>query len=193
LWSAGFAVFTFDYAGYGRSPGEPSFQGVQQDALAAVDHVEEWLAVERDPGWTWDRVALHGLSLGGGVSVHIADEAPPLTLITEDTFASYEALLEDTTGGISVPAGWLFEEPFDTEAEIRNVDVPVLIMHGKADSFVPVASADRLYAAANEPKAKWLVPGSDHADIPDTDPEGFASKVVNQASRAYELSRPPSD
>jgi uncharacterized protein len=188
LWAAGFTVFTFDYSGYGRSDGEPTFDGIQEDALAAVDHVEGWIAEDGHPGWTWDRMPLHGLSLGGGVGVHVADEAPPLTLITEDTFASYEALLEDTTGGVGIPAGWLFEEPFDTEQEIRNVDVPVLIMHGKADGFVPVASANRLFEAANDPKEKWLVPGSDHAQIPDTDPAGFEARIVEQVIRAQQLS-----
>jgi alpha-beta hydrolase superfamily lysophospholipase len=188
LWAAGFNVFAFDYSGYGRSEGEPSFEGVQEDALAAIDHVESWIAEDRNPNWTWDRVALHGLSLGGGVAVHVADERPPLTVITEDTFASYEALLEDTTGGVGVRAGWLFEEPFDTEAAIRDVDVPVLIMHAEDDSYVPVASADRLYAAANEPKARWIVPGADHATIVDVDPDGFASKVIEQVTVARQLS-----
>lgn len=188
LWAAGFTVFTFDYSGYGRSEGEPTFVGIQEDALAAADHVESWIAEDRNPGWTWDRVPLHGLSLGGGVGAHIADEAPPLTLITEDTFASYDALLEDTTGGVGVPAGWLFEEPFDTEQAIRDVQVPVLIMHGKADAYVPVASAHRLFSAANEPKEKWLVPGSDHTEIPDTDPTGFATRIVDQVTIARQLS-----
>lgn len=188
LWAAGFTVFTFDYSGYGRSEGEPTFDGIQGDALAAIDHVESWIAEDRNAAWTWDRVPLHGLSLGGGVGAHIADEAPPLALITEDTFASYDALLEDTTGGVGIPAGWLFEEPFDTEQALRSVEVPVLIMHSKADSFVPVASADRLFEAANDPKERWLVPGSDHAEIVDTDPAGFAGRIIDQVTKARQLS-----
>jgi len=186
LWEAGFNVFTFDYSGYGRSEGSPTYTVVQDDARAAVDHVEAWMAEDRNPAWTWERVPLLGLSLGGGVAVHIADERPPLTLITEDTFASYEALLEDATGGVGIPAGWLFEEPFDTEKEIRAVEVPVLVMHGEDDSFVPVESGERLYAAANDPKEKWIVPGSDHADIAETDPDGYVDRIVSQIVDARE-------
>ena len=186
LWAAGFNVFTFDYSGYGRSGGQPTYAGVQQDALAAIDHVESWVTEAENEAWTFDQMPLLGLSLGGGVAVHIAGERPPLTLMTEDTFASYQALLEDTTGGIGIRAGWLFEEPFNTEQEIRDVEVPVLIMHGEADSFVPVASADRLHAAANEPKEKWIVPGSDHADIPLNVPDQYVAQVVEQVSFALE-------
>ena len=119
--------------------------------------------------------------------MHIADEYPPLALMTEDTFASYEAVLEQTTGGIGIPAGWMFEEAFDTEKEITKVDSPVLVMHSKDDSFIPAESGQLLYDAANEPKSLWLVPGSDHADIPATDPDGFAAKITEHIANAETL------
>ena len=37
-------------------------------------------------------------------------------------------------------------------------------MHGDQDDFFPVAHAQRLYDAANEPKEIWLVPGFTHAE-----------------------------
>lgn len=186
LWEAGFDVFTFDYRGYGRSGGEPTHDGVLLDGVAAKDHMVATLQAERGEQWTWDRIPLHGLSLGGGIGLHVAAEDPPLNVVVEDTFANPETLLETSTGGLSLPAGWMFEFPYDNAGAIAEVESPVLIMHAKADSFIPVVNADVLYAAANDPKEKWIVPGADHARIVDVDRQGFIDNVQQAAADGME-------
>jgi len=42
--------------------------------------------------------------------------------------------------------------------------VPLLIVHGEADRYFPVEHAEKLYAAANEPKELWIEPGFGHAE-----------------------------
>jgi pimeloyl-ACP methyl ester carboxylesterase len=42
---------------------------------------------------------------------------------------------------------------------------PVLLIHGDADSVVPFAHGERLFALANEPKQFVRMPGSDHATL----------------------------
>src|SRR5258708_25396436 len=42
--------------------------------------------------------------------------------------------------------------------------IPLLIVHGDKDEFFPVDHAERIYAAANEPKELWIVPGFGHAE-----------------------------
>jgi pimeloyl-ACP methyl ester carboxylesterase len=42
--------------------------------------------------------------------------------------------------------------------------IPLLIVHGDKDQFFPVDHAERIYAAANEPKELWIVPGFGHAE-----------------------------
>ena len=53
-----------------------------------------------------------------------------------DKLCKEQALLEDTTGGVGVRAGWLFEEPFDTEAAIRDVEFRELDRNPTASCFV---------------------------------------------------------
>jgi len=52
--------------------------------------------------------------------------------------------------------------PDDAAALIAPI--PLLIVHGDKDQFFPVDHAERIYAAANEPKELWIVPGFGHAE-----------------------------
>ena len=42
--------------------------------------------------------------------------------------------------------------------------IPLLIVHGDADSFFPLEHAHQLYAGAREPKELWIEPGFGHAE-----------------------------
>jgi fermentation-respiration switch protein FrsA (DUF1100 family) len=42
--------------------------------------------------------------------------------------------------------------------------IPIVIIHGDADTIVPPAHAHRLYRAAREPKELWMVPGGGHIE-----------------------------
>ena len=52
--------------------------------------------------------------------------------------------------------------PDDAAALIAPI--PLLIVHGDKDAFFPVDHAERIYSAANDPKALWIVPGFGHAE-----------------------------
>ena len=52
--------------------------------------------------------------------------------------------------------------PDDAAALIAPI--PLLVVHGDKDEFFPVDHAERIYAAANEPKELWIVPGFGHAE-----------------------------
>jgi pimeloyl-ACP methyl ester carboxylesterase len=52
--------------------------------------------------------------------------------------------------------------PADAAALIAPV--PLLIVHGDQDGYLPIEHATQLYEAANEPKELWIVPGFGHAE-----------------------------
>jgi pimeloyl-ACP methyl ester carboxylesterase len=52
--------------------------------------------------------------------------------------------------------------PDDAAALIAPI--PLLIVHGDKDAFFPVDHAERINAAANDPKELWIVPGFGHAE-----------------------------
>jgi len=158
-WSMGYRTFTFDYRGYGKSEGTPTFDGVITDGHAAIDHVEE--ATGRDIG----ELPLLGYSLGGCVASTVSGTDTPGVLITESMFASPQHLADDAAGGARVPAGWLYENPFDNVGAVASQAAPVLVIHGKGDLYIDPSHAEAVYAAASDPKALWLVPGGNHSNI----------------------------
>ncbi len=170
-WSWGWNVFTYDYRGYGRSEGTPHHDGVIADARAAARQAAA--ALNRDVG----EIAMLGESLGGFASVHAARDEVPCALVTEDMFASAEALMQLNTG-LDLPVGWLFADPYDNErAAAERGDVPMLVVHGELDDYIPVAHGERVMEAAAEPKAYWMVEGSDHAQDPWVQPVEYLIQV----------------
>jgi uncharacterized protein len=53
-------------------------------------------------------------------------------------------------------------DQFRSDLVIRDVHVPVLMVHGEEDDVIPISSAKRLFELANEPKTFMRVPGGNH-------------------------------
>ena len=49
--------------------------------------------------------------------------------------------------------------------DIKRVHVPILIAHGKSDSFIKADYAKLLFEAANEPKQLVLIDHAEHNDV----------------------------
>jgi fermentation-respiration switch protein FrsA (DUF1100 family) len=62
------------------------------------------------------------------------------------------------------PRGWVRvpEPPYEVAGRIAPV--PLLVVHGDADPFLPVEHAEQLYDAAAEPRELWIEPGFGHAE-----------------------------
>jgi uncharacterized protein len=152
----GVAVLAFDYRGYGRSEGSPNEAGVVADGRAA----REWLA--KRTGIAEQDVVLMGESLGGGVAVALAAEAPARGLILENTFSSIPDVAAAHYPGLPVRA--LMRTRLDSAAAIKNYHGPLLQVHGDCDTIVPFTLGKKLFEAANEPKKFVVINGCDHND-----------------------------
>jgi len=156
LTDAGLDVFSFDYRGYGRSTGSPSEEGTLEDARAALG------ALVRQPGVDPARVLYLGESLGGGVAVGLAREAPPRGLVLQSTFTSVRDMGRVHYPFIPRP---LVPDAYPSLRRIRDLECPLLLMHGDQDQIVPVAQGQALFEAAPEPKRLRLFPGAGHNDL----------------------------
>lgn len=66
-------------------------------------------------------------------------------------------------GLIYLTHGVPHEPTFDTAAIIDGVGpLPLAVIHSTRDEFVPLAELRRMFEAAREPKAQWIVHASDH-------------------------------
>jgi fermentation-respiration switch protein FrsA (DUF1100 family) len=153
------SVLVFDYPGYGRSGGRPSEAG----CFAAADAAYDWLTQTRHV--PPDGVLLYGESLGGGVVVDLASRRPHRGLVLARTFTSLPDVGQHHLPWL--PVHWMTRNRFDSLAKIRLCRGPVFVVHGTADWLVPFTQGQRLFEAANEPKAFCPVEGAGHNDIPD--------------------------
>jgi len=62
------------------------------------------------------------------------------------------------------PLRWLMSEKFDSLDKIPDIRIPVLIVHGTDDRYVPPRFSEALYAAARPPKRLLLIPGGTHSN-----------------------------
>ncbi|GAB7532118.1 alpha/beta hydrolase [Pseudomonas sp. 3A(2025)] len=168
LRSLGFSVLAIDYRGFGQSLGDlPSEKTVYEDARIAWERLK---LLQPDP----ERRLIYGHSLGGAVAVDLAAELgreaasgdQPVQargLIIESTFTN----LADVATAIassytSLPVRWLLSQKFDSQDKIADIHMPVLIVHGTDDRYVPPRFSEALFKAAAEPKNLLLVPGGTH-------------------------------
>ncbi len=151
----GFDLITFDYRGYGKSPGTPSLAGIIADGGAAVR------ALLDDPPVPGQPLALFGQSMGAFTSAHLLPDFPQLAAaILEAGLTSFRDLFLEVYPGadIKVPDG------FSTLGPLAASRVPKLFLHGTADTVVPPAHSERMHQAAADPKELVILPGVGHID-----------------------------
>jgi fermentation-respiration switch protein FrsA (DUF1100 family) len=68
-----------------------------------------------------------------------------------------------------LPVRYVASVQFDSLARMRSVHIPVVVTHSRADTTIPYAHAQKLYAAAAEPKRLLIF------DVPSND--GFGGHV----------------
>ncbi len=155
----------------GQSKGKVRWDGQARRALvAAVD----WLASrpEVDPR----RIGGLGFSMGGFVLTQVAAEDSRLrAVVLEAPPPSFEDYLQehDTHWGyLSEWAGWLamhnagLLDPAHASVKViaRIAPRPVLLLSGTKDTEVPSRLVSKLYNAARDPKALWIVEGAEHGN-----------------------------
>lgn len=148
-------TLAFDYRGYGRSDGDPTVDGILQDARAARATLAQQAGVREAD------VVLMGRSLGGAVVVQLAAEAPARGLVVESSFASFR----DAAAHHSPNLAWLApKQKLNSVERIRLHKGPLLQSHGDRDATIPFEQGRKMFAAATGPKRWVTIPGGDHND-----------------------------
>ncbi len=148
-------VFTVDYHGYGQSGGAPSERGLGFDAVAAYSYLTETRHVKPE------RIYLYGEDLGAAVAIDLATRVPAAGLITEGATASVVEKVEEAWP--LIPWQFLLRNKFDSLDKIRDVHMPLLMIHSSDDEVVSFNDSRRVCALANEPKELVEIRGA-HCD-----------------------------
>ena len=151
--SAGYGALMVDYRGYGGSTGSPSERAIIADAKLVYD----WL---RDKGVEAGKIVLFGESLGTGVAVQVAAVRAVAGLILDSPYTSLADVAQRRLPYL--PVRLLMWDAYDSLARIKDIHVPLLVIHGDQDRTVPFDLGQRLFEAAVEPKQMLVLPGRGH-------------------------------
>ena len=114
-------------------------------------------------------------------------------LVADSAFATHRGVIDYHIRRVlhfpSVPFLWLADAllwwragyHFRQVEPLRDIGAisprPVLIIHGQKDSVVDPRDAQRLYAAAQEPKELWLLPDTGHCGAYFADRQAYVAKI----------------
>ena len=160
-----FGVLMVDYQGYGLSEGEPGETALYNDVQAGIN----WLQAQGLS--TSSQLIYYGYSLGSAPSTELTANPrtiAPSKLILEAPFASAEVMVQDSSL-LSLPASYVTSNKIDNANKIRNINQPLLWMHGTADNFLHIDThGEVIYKNHPGIKTAIRVQGADHATIPET-------------------------
>ncbi len=182
----GLSVFLIDYRGYGQSKGNfPSESQVYEDAKLAWDY----LVKER--GINPQEIYIYGHSLGGAIAIDLAVRHPEAgALIVEGSFTSTRKMVDFQKGLFWMfPIDFLLTQRFDSISKVYRLQMPVLFVHGTADTVVPVEMGRQLFDRAPEPKHLYIVQDGGHNNLAQFAGTQYLQKLYHFLEQASERRR----
>ena len=184
LRALGFAVLAVDYRGWGDSTAI-----VPDEASITADAAIAWAELQRRQPVAALRV-VYGHSMGGAVALRLAaglQMGDIGALVLESTFTRMPDVAA-SAGWFGRVVSWFTSLEFDSLARIGSVKAPLLMLHGTADTTVPVQLGRRLRDAAPA-GVRWVeLPGGTHSrlhsDAPGPYAEAFKTLMLQLQTRA---------
>ncbi|MFH7029326.1 MAG: alpha/beta hydrolase [Heteroscytonema crispum UTEX LB 1556] len=157
----GFSVLLIDYRGYGRSEGGfPNEMRVYQDAATAWNYLVQHQKILPK------QIFIYGHSLGGAIAIDLAAQHPNAGgLIVESTFTSIRELVAYRNMFWMFPVDLILTQRFESIKKLPLLKIPLLMIHGTADTTIPYFMSQKLYTVAPQPKKLILVPSAEHNDL----------------------------
>ncbi len=141
------------WRGFSGNKGKPSEEGLYKDGNSAI----KWLI---DKGVAEENIVIYGESLGTGVATHLSQNKNFAGVILETPFTSMIDAAK--TFYPYIPVKILLKDKYDNKSKIKNISIPILIMHGEADQIVPFFMGKKIFEIANEPKYSYFTKNDDH-------------------------------
>lgn len=187
----GFAMLLPDARAHGASEGEYIGFGCldRQDALGWIRWAVEELGEEAE-------ILLHGTSMGAATLLMLSGLTLPEQvkgIVSDCGFTSPKEVFTHVLHSMYhlpafpvIPgadlvnrklAGYGMDE-CNAKREVEKATVPILFIHGEADTFVPCSMCDEIYEHCASPKSKLIVAGAAHAESYYKDRESYEAALT---------------
>lgn len=159
----GAEVVVYDYRGIGFSSGTPDVLTFREDSLRVYDAI-----AAANPG---RKIIVYGFSLGTAMASYVASQRPVAGLILAGTIATatdefpiyMHAAGVDASVAANLEPGNDAVQAFNEVQNVANSRAPLLMLHGEADTLVPIAQGRKVFAASPSPKKQFVaLPGVGH-------------------------------
>lgn len=203
LHDGGYNVLTFDSRGHGESDGHTVTYGNREsaDVLTAVDFLQE-----KYPSQTKHIVGV-GWSMGASTLILAAARDSRIEALHVD--AAY-ARTFDIARVIAKPFPPVFRQVglylgtaigcletgtnLFTLAPVKSIGKiaprPIMLIHGDADTMIPISQGEMLFAAAGDPKSWHVVQGAGHCQTLSVESPRYEQRMITFLDEA--LASPPS-
>lgn len=174
LMTQGFGVFMLGYPGYGGSSGTPSETSFLEAGLLAFEFL-------RESGVDAAEIVIYGESIGSGVAVQLAANVDAKCLVLEAPMSSAIDVAFEHYPYLF--AAMFLKDSFRSADHIAAIDMPLLVMHGSADTIIPIEIGRKLFGQAREPKQFLAIAGAGHNDLHLHATEAIAMEFIDSLQR----------
>ena len=141
------------WRGFSGNDGKPSEENLYIDGNSSI----KWL---KNLGLSEKDIIIYGESLGTGVATEIAKNNNFAGLVLETPFTSMIEAAKNFYPYIHVRI--LLRDKYENDKKIKNINIPVFVMHGEADQIVPFWMGKKIYEMANQPKYSYFTEYDNH-------------------------------
>lgn len=177
-----------------RDTGQSGGDYIQMGWLDRLD-VMQWMQVANQIYGNNTQMVVHGISMGAATTMMVSGEPQPefvkcfvedcgYTSVWDEFSHELKAryglpkfpLMYTTSWLCRLKYGWSFKEASALK-QVAKCYLPMLFIHGDADTFVPTWMVYKLYEAKPQPKELWVVPRATHAKSYKLDTKEYTAKV----------------
>ena len=191
LYNKGFNVILYDSREHGESEGYFCTYGFYEkhDVSAVVNYLQSRKDIKLG------KIGIFGTSMGAAVAIQAAAIDRRITaIVSEASYTNLRTVFVDYQKRI-IKLPWHFlrnialtqsQKMANFKArlvspleDIKRVHIPLLITHGKNDSFIKSDYSKLLYDAANEPKQLLIIEGAGHNDVWEVGGAAYENSVTS--------------
>ncbi len=149
-------VLAMEYPGYGDNRDPLS----ETEILSRADACFDWLAKKEEVAPR--SIIVGGYELGASVALLVGARKNASAVLALGVLPDMQTAVAGKLKGL--PIGFILKDHFTVEPVLGDIPVPILFVHGTADTVVPLARLDAFLAVARRARV-MEIEGADRSDL----------------------------